>query len=194
VAKSANLLVDTLSAPDRIGLLLPLHWQTVALLLAGVSTGASAVLASGPADLVGCGAAFVLQEHAQAALDAGVDDVLALSSHPLGAPAGPLPAMVLDYVREVPTHADHFGGPRPTGWRVEAGGQPVLPTAGIGADDRVLTALAPASQAGAAVLLGALLAGASLILLTEGDADAVAAAERATATAGIPVVGLTRLA
>jgi uncharacterized protein (TIGR03089 family) len=194
VAKSANLLVDALSAPARVGLLLPLHWQTVTLLLAGVSTGASVVLAAQPADLVGCGAAFVLQADAQAALDAGVDDVLALSGHPLGAPAGQLPSMVLDYAREVPSHADHFGGPHPTGWRVEAGGQTVLPAAGIGADDRVLTALAPATRAGAAAILGALTAGASLILLTTGDADAVAAAERATATAGIDVAGLTRLA
>ena len=39
VAKSANLLVDGYGGPGRVGLLLPLHWQTVALLLAGVATG-----------------------------------------------------------------------------------------------------------------------------------------------------------
>jgi uncharacterized protein (TIGR03089 family) len=194
VAKSSNLLVDTLSTPDRVGLLLPLHWQTVCLLLAGVSTGARVVLAAAPADLVGCGAAFVRQEDAQAALDVGVDDVLALSGHPLGAPAGPLPSMVLDYAREVPSHADHYGGPRPTAVDVEVAGLPVRTAAGIGADDRVLTTLALASPTGGAVLLGALAAGASLILLAAGDADAVAVAERATATAGITVERLTRLA
>ena len=41
MAKSANLLVDGLGTPETVGLLLPLHWQTVALLLAGVTTGAT---------------------------------------------------------------------------------------------------------------------------------------------------------
>jgi uncharacterized protein (TIGR03089 family) len=195
VAKSANLLVDALGHPDRVGLLLPLHWQTVALLLAGVTTGATVVLADDAAALVGCGAAFVSTEHAEAALDAGVDDVLALSGHPLGAPAAAgLPAMVLDYAREVPSYADHFGGPRPGQAQVEAGGRQVEPLTGLSADDRVLTALDPADGTGAGVLLGALRAGASLVLLRAGDPEAVAAAERVTITAGCDVSGLTRRA
>jgi hypothetical protein len=102
--------------------------------------------------------------------------------------------MVLDYAREVPSHADHYGGPSPTTAHVEVGGQPGRPAAGIGAGDRVLTTLPIASPAGAAVLLGVLAAGASLILLAAGNAETVAPAERATATAGITAAGLTRLA
>jgi uncharacterized protein (TIGR03089 family) len=191
VAKSANLLGDALGGPERIGLLLPLHWQTVALLLAGVASGAAVVLTDDPADLAGCAAAFVLAEHAEAALDAGVDDVLALSGHPLGAPASGLPALVLDYAREVPSYADHYSGVRPAGWSVQAGGGPVQPLPGFSPADRVLTTLAPADPVGAAVLLGALQAGAGLVLLRDGAAPAVAAAERVTCTAGVTVPGLT---
>ncbi len=54
VAKSANLLVDGLGGPRRVGLLLPLHWQTVALLLAAVATGAEVVVGSAE----GCDAVF----------------------------------------------------------------------------------------------------------------------------------------
>lgn len=194
MAKSANLLGDSLGFPERIGLLLPLHWQTVALLLAGVTTGATVVMASAPEQLAGVDAAFVLAAHAEAALDAGVADVLALSGHPLGAPATGLPGLVLDYAREVPSYADHFGGPRPTGWAVEAGGAPVQPLTGLSAGDRVLTTLDPADPVGAGVLLGALRAGAGLVLLRSGDAAAVAAAERVTCTAGVTVPGLTQQA
>jgi uncharacterized protein (TIGR03089 family) len=193
VAKSANLLIDALGRPDRVGLLLPLHWQTVALVLAGVTTGATVVLAADTAGLAGCGTAFVLVPDAEAAMDAGVDDVLALSGHPLGAPAGALPGLVLDYAREVPTHADHFGGARPGPARIEAAGRQVEPVPGLSGSDRLLTTLAPADPTGAAVLLGALAAGASLILLRAGDAAHVAESERATGTAGITVPGLTRV-
>ncbi|MDT7539196.1 MAG: hypothetical protein QOI82_2781 [Actinomycetota bacterium] len=193
VAKSANLLVDGLGTPDSIGLLLPLHWQAVVLILAGAATSTRVVLAAQPADLAGCGAAFVHAEHAAAALDAGVDDVLTLSGHPLGLPAPGLPALVLDYAREVPSYADHFGGPRPSTTRIEVGGEPVVPLAGVPAAARVLTTLDPAQPGGAPVLLGTLAAGASLVLLRSGDAERVAAAEHVTATAGIDVEGLTRL-
>jgi uncharacterized protein (TIGR03089 family) len=191
VAKSANLLVDGLGGPQTVGLLLPLHWQTVALLLAGAATGATVVLATDAGELTGCDAAFVLAEHAEAALDAGVADVLALSGHPLGAPAGSLPGMVLDYGREVPSYGDHFGGPRPASATVLVGGSAVAPFTGIGPADRVLTTLEPV--AGAAVLLGALGAGAGLVLLREGDAEQVASAERVTLTAGRAIDGLTRV-
>jgi uncharacterized protein (TIGR03089 family) len=194
VAKSANLLVDGLGTPATVGLLLPLHWQTVALLLAGVATGARVVLAESTEALAECDAAFVLSTYADAALDAGVADVLALSGHPLGAPAAGLPGLVTDYAREVPSYADHFGGPRPGSTVIQAGGRPVTGLEGLSAGDRLLTALGPAEPAGAAALVGALRAGAGLVLLRAGDATAVAGAERVTNTAGIDVPGLTRLA
>jgi uncharacterized protein (TIGR03089 family) len=194
VAKSANLLVDGLGAPGAVGLLLPLHWQAVALLLAGAATGARVVIATEPADLTGCDAAFVLAADAEAALDAGVADVLALSGHPLGAPAGDLPRLVTDYAREVPSYGDHFAGPRPTAARIEVGGAAVRPLPGLTAADRLLTALELAAPDGAAATLGALSAGAGLVLLRTGEATAVAAAERVTHVAGTHVPGLTRLA
>jgi uncharacterized protein (TIGR03089 family) len=194
VAKSANLLVDGLGGPRTVGLLLPLHWQTVALLLAGVATGAAVVLAADPEGLAGCDAAFVLTADVAAALDAGIADVLALSGHPLGAPAGPLPGLALDYGREVPSYGDHFSGPGPAVARIAVAGVPVVPTSGLSPGDRVLTTLDPADPDGAGVLLAALAAGAGLVLLRKGDADAVAAAERVTVTAGTAVTGLTRVA
>jgi uncharacterized protein (TIGR03089 family) len=194
VAKSANLLVDSLGSPDPVGLLLPLHWQTVALMLAGVATGAEVVLAAEATGLAGCAAAFVLAPDVPAAVDAGVDDVLALSGHPLGAATGPLPAMALDYAQEVPSHGDHFGGPAPAAARITVAGRAVGPVGELSSDDRVLTALDPADPMGAGILLAALAAGAGLVLLRSGDAAAVAATERVTATAGMDVAGLTRLA
>jgi uncharacterized protein (TIGR03089 family) len=193
VAKSANLLVDGLGTPERVGLLLPLHWQTIVLVLAGIATSAGVVLAAEPAELAGCDVAFVLAEHAEAALDAGVDEVLALSGHPLGLPATGLHRAALDYARDVPAYADHYGGPRPGPARIEVGGQAVGPLAGLDPTGRVLTTLGPAEAAGAAVLLGVLAAGASLVLLRTGDAQEVATAERVTATAGISLPGLTSL-
>ena len=194
VAKTANLLVDSLAGPRTVGVLLPLHWQAVVVLLAGVTTGARVTFAQDPAGLAGCEVAFVLAGDAAAALAAGVEDVLALSGHPLGAPAGPLPGLVVDYAREVPSYADHYGGSSPSGFAIDAGGAPVTPLPGLSAEDRVLTTVPPSDPAGAAVLLGALLAGAGLVLLRNGDPEAVAAAERVTATAGTPVPGLTRRA
>ncbi|MBK5307365.1 MAG: hypothetical protein JJD92_11820 [Frankiaceae bacterium] len=194
VAKTANLLIDSLDGPRTVGVLLPLHWQAVVVLLAGVATDATVVLAADADGLAACDVAFVLAEAAGAALDAGVDDVLALSGHPLGAPSGPLPGLALDYAREVPSYADHFGGPRPAAFRIEVAGAPVAPLAGLSAADRILTTLPPADPAGAAVLLGALAAGAGLVLLREGDPTAVVEAERVTCTAGTLVPGLTRRA
>jgi hypothetical protein len=152
------------------------------------------VLAAEPAGLSGCTAAFVLAEQAEAALDAGVDEVVALSGHPLGLPAAVLPAMVLDYAREVPSYADHFGGPRPREARITVAGAPAEGLTGLSPATRVLTTLAPADPAGAAVLLGALRAGASLVLVRAGHPATVAAGELVTATAGTRVEGLTLLA
>ena len=194
MAKSANLLVDGLGTPGTVGLLLPLHWQTVALLLAGVATSARVVLTDDAAGLAGCEASFVLAQHAGGALDAGVDEVVVLSGHPLGLPARGLPALVLDYATEVPSYADHYGGPRPAGAVVQVDGGSVEPVTGITSTDRVLTTLDPADPAGAGVLVGALRAGASLVLLRAGEPVSVAAAERVTATAGTRVEGLTLLA
>ncbi|MCW2778182.1 MAG: AMP-dependent synthetase and ligase [Frankiales bacterium] len=150
-----------------------------------MATGATAVVGSAE----DCDAAFVLAGREDEA--AGADDVLALSGHPLGAPCGSLPPMVQDYAREVPSYGDHFGGPRPGPARWEPAPGP-LPT--LGAGDRLLTVLGPEDPGGLAALLGALTAGAGLVLCTgEVDLAGVAAAERVTATAGTSLDGLPQI-
>ena len=198
VAKSANLLVDGLGSPATVGLLLPLHWQSVALLLAGVATGAAVQVTDEPAGLAGCDAAFTVARCAEMVVDAGVDEVLAVSGHPLGAPCGPLPAMVADYAREVPSYGDHWGGPTPRPADVRVGGQPLgpLPALGLTGSDRVLLTTRLVEPAGLAVLLAVLGAGASLVLVPDPsavDLVQVARDEAVTATYGLVVAGLPRL-
>lgn len=182
VCKTANLLVDGHGAPGRVGLLLPLHWQVVCFLLGSAATGASVVVASEPAALEGCGLAFVSPEHAEAALDAGVDDVLLASGHPLGARLPGVPPLCLDAAVEVPGYGDRFAPATVSGPVLLDGAPFTARGLGLGPSDRVLTALPPATPEGLGVLLGTLAAGASLVLLTSGEVDAVAAAERVTRT------------
>jgi uncharacterized protein (TIGR03089 family) len=198
VAKSANLLVDGLGGPATVGLLLPLHWQGIVLLLAGVATGATVSLVDEPAALAGCDAAFTVERCAQTAVDAGVDEVLALSGHPLGAPCRPLPPMVQDFAREVPSYGDHWSGPRPRAADLRVAGRPLgpLPELGPGAGDRLLISTRLADPPGLGVLLAALRAGASLVLVpdpTAVDLVQVARDEAVTATYGLVVAGLPRL-
>ena len=192
VAKTANLLVDGHGGPARVGLLLPLHWQAVCFLLGAATTGATVVVVAEPSGLVGCEVAFVLATQAAAALEAGVDEVLAVSGHPLGARAAGLPTMVLDAAVEVPGHGDHWNGPRVERASIEVEGQVWAPRAvAVEAKDRVLTVLPPHTRVGLDVVLGCLSAGASLVLATGGaDVEAMSRAERVTATAGVALPGL----
>ena len=198
VAKSANLLVDGLGGPATVGLLVPLHWQSVALLLAAVATGAAVVVAEEPAGLAGCDAAFAIERCAQPVLDAGVDEVMAVSGHPLGAPCGPLPAMVGDFAREVPSYGDHWGGPTAPAADLTVAGEPLgpLPQLGLGPVDRLLITTRLSEPAGLRVLLAALQTGAALVLVpdpTAVDLVQVARDEAVTATYGLVVAGLPRL-
>lgn len=201
VAKTANLLVDGLGQPARVGVLLPLHWQTVVVVLAGVATGAT-VEVTGDADgLAACDVAFTTVEHASAALSAGAGEVVAVSTHPLGLPPAGVPPLVVDGAREVPGHGDAWSGPEPTSADVRVAGGPVqvVPSADLGADDRVLCDVDPADPAALAALLGALAAGAALVLApgAAGSTEAVlartASAEGVTATLGLALPGLPRL-
>jgi uncharacterized protein (TIGR03089 family) len=198
VAKSANLLVDGYGGPGRIGLLLPLHWQSVALLLAGVATGATVVVADEPSALEGCEVAFVVADQAQAALSAGADEVLALSCTPLGTRLPQVPAGAEDYAAEVPTYADHWGGPVPTALDVQtgAGVLPPQPELELAGDDRVLVAVPPADPQALSALLAVLRSGAALVLVPDPgavDLSQVVAQEGVTASLGIEVPGTRRL-
>ena len=181
VCKTANLLVDGYGSPATVGLLLPLHWQTPCLLLGAVAAGASVVVASAPGQLAGCALAFTTVETAEAALDAGVEDVLACSMTPLATRLASVPSMVIDAATEIPSYGDHFNG-RPGPPRLAVDGRPfVVPALELGATDRVLTALDPRTAVGLAALLGPLAAGAAVVLLLDGDRDAAVAQEQVTA-------------
>ncbi len=198
MAKSANLLVDGHGGPGRMGLLLPLHWQTVSLLLAGVATGAAVVVADEPAALDGCEVAFVVADQAPAALAAGVDEVFALSCTPFGTRLPEVPAGVLDYAAEVPTYPDHWGGPAPTRLDVEtgAGVLPPQPELHLSRDDRVLVAVPPADPGGLAGLLAVLRSGAALVLVPQPDAvdlPRIVVQEGVTASLGVEVPGTRAL-
>ena len=198
VAKSANLLVDGLGGPATVGLLLPLHWQSLVLLLAGVATGAAVEITDEPAELAGSDVAFTVARCAGMVLEAGVDEVLALSAHPLGAACGPLPAGVTDYALDVPSYGDHWNGPLPGPAHVRVVGQRLapLPELGLGTADRVLISTRLSDPAGLALLLAVLRAGAALVLVpdpTAVDLVQVARDEGVTATYGLVVAGLPRL-
>lgn len=196
IAKTANLLVDGHDSPDRVGLLLPLGWQAVCFLLGAAATGATVVIATDPSELAGCGVAFTTVETAAAALAVGVEDVLVVSDHPMGAPLASVPVGALDAGREVPGYGDRFGGAAVQHPRFEVAGALVDATPGLAltADDRLLTCLPLA--AGVGIMLAALGAGAALVLApAPDDLDrlAVAAAEQVTVTAGLTVCGLRRV-
>lgn len=203
VSKTANLLIDGFGSPDRVGILLPLHWQTVCFVLGGVASGATVVLATDPSDLVGCAVAFVHASQAEAALDVGVEDVLACSGHALGTRLASVPGLALDAAVEIPAYGDHFRRP-PGPVRLEVDGRAVLPVAspGLSQVDRVMTVLDPASSDGLLLgVLGPLAAGAALVLVAAGSWEAgsgnlarTATDERVTATAGLDLPGLPRLA
>ena len=144
VSKTANLLTDSCGSPARVGLLLPLHWQTPCLLLGAVAAGATVVIATDASGLAGCEVAFTTAEASLAALEAGVDEVFACSLTPFATRLAVVPPGVNDAAVEIPGHGDHFGG-RPRAARVEVGG--VL----------------------AACFLGVLKAGASVVLAPSGE-------------------------
>lgn len=195
VAKTANLLVDGHGSPERVGVLLPLHWQAICFLVGAAATGATVVVAAEPADLRGCAVCFTTLEAAEGALAAGVEDVLVVSGHPMGAPVAVLPPMLLDAAREIPGYGDHFARrARPPRFELAGHTVPVLPDPRLTIEDRVLTSLAPVD--GLAVLLGVLGAGAALVLAPAPgllDLPAVVASEGVTAGAGLQLPGLPRL-
>lgn len=161
-AKTANFLAAQ-GSPQRVGVLLPLHWQAVTLLMGIVDTGATAVVAREVAGLAGCELAFTTAELSGETLDV-VDEVVAVSLAPFGGrAAGPrgLPTMVLDAGEELPSQGDHYRTTRDGDLEVD--GAAVRPlVAALGPEDRVrldgsladrVAALVTALNAGASVLL-----------------------------------------
>jgi uncharacterized protein (TIGR03089 family) len=204
VAKSANLLRDDLAveAGSRVALLLPLHWQTAVLALATWALEAVVTDAIAGADV-----AAVEESRLPEALDA--PEVLGLSLRPMNAPLTATPAGVVDYGAEVLAHGDRFASYTPVdpdapaldlAGRAATGRELVAATAAyaVGPTDRLLTTLPLLTWEGlAAGLLAPLAAGAGVVMCRNAEATALerrAREERVTATAGVDVDGLPRLA
>jgi uncharacterized protein (TIGR03089 family) len=208
VAKTANLLVDTLGlAPgDRVAIDLPAHWLTVVILLAAWSAGMDVLVATGGdekdsdeladelADDEADGdvrAVFAAEARVGAALALGADEVVALSLRPLGARMAHPVAGVLDFAAEVPAHGDRFTAPRPPAGQAALMARAATAAAagGVTSADRLLATGGPASAEG---LLGAVLvplvSGASVVLCRNLDTAALArrvAMEKVTAVCGV---------
>ncbi|WP_322767205.1 TIGR03089 family protein [Frankia sp. Cr1] len=208
VAKTANLLVDTLGlAPgDTIRIALPPHWQTTVVLLAAWSSGAHVTVTRSDADADADAdaddqsdppaAVFLTEQTADAVLAAGEQgDVVALSLRPMGGRlARPMPG-VLDFAGEVLAHGDRFTPPRPP-----ANQRILVRLAGyyarawdLSEHDRILTTAGYDTPQGLlAGLLCPLAAGASLVICRNLDhtlLDRRVAAERVTAVCG-PMPGM----
>lgn len=145
-AKTANLLRDEcdLEPSGRVAVLLPAHWQTLAVLLGTWWCGAEVVSSPDGADVVCCDAASL-----GAAVDSGAPVVVALSLHALGAGLADLPAGVVDYATEVRAHGDVFvpddaGGAALDGRAADevlAAARAAAARAGLDADSRALTTI-----------------------------------------------------
>ncbi|MCK9902712.1 TIGR03089 family protein [Frankia sp. Cpl3] len=184
VAKTANLLVDTLglAAGDVVGVDLPAHWTSCVILLAAWSAGLDVEVVIGPEDgaddpagaRTGPGAApgspgvvFVSEDRIDIATALGIDEIVGLSLRPLGGRMRDAVPGVLDYAVEVPPHGDRFLPPPPPPGQAE-----LLRLAAIvarrdalGPDDRILTAGGPATVAGLLIAtLVPLVSGASVVL------------------------------
>jgi uncharacterized protein (TIGR03089 family) len=192
VAKTANLLVDTLglAAGDRVGVDLPAHWLTVVILLAAWSAGCEVLVALGPEQDAGehegateddpddeasgdVQALFVAESRVDAALGLGADEVVALSLRPFGARMAHPVAGVLDFAAEVPSHGDRFAAPAPPPDQAVllARAAGVATASGLGTGDRVLSTAGPASAEGLlGTVLAPLVAGASVVLCRHLDA------------------------
>jgi uncharacterized protein (TIGR03089 family) len=220
VAKTANLLADLdVEAGDDVGILLPTHWQTAAVLAAAWTHGAAtwvgrtAILAAGQVPVLFTDAARLDQavalrdgEHCQ--------DVVALSLKPLGGrlDGGPDDG-VHDYAATVLAMPDVYqvvDVPQPNQRvlavdDVEVAAADLVglaaeraETMGLSTMDRVLFTGSYAELEGLLDGLLVPLAGnASLVLVRNPDAAALPAraeAEMVTATVGVDIPGIRRLA
>lgn len=220
VAKTANLLADLdVEAGDDVGILLPTHWQTAAVLAAAWTHGAAtwvgraAVLAAGQVPVLFADAARLDQavalrdgEHCQ--------DVVVLSLKPLGGRLDDGQADgVHDYAATVLAMPDVYQVielPRPDQRvlaieDVEVSAADLVGLAaeraeamGLTAADRVLFTGSYGELAGLLDgLLVPLAGGASLVLVRNPDPAALPAraeAEMVTATVGVDLPGFRRLA
>lgn len=216
VAKTAGLLADALEVPPggRVAVALPLHWQTLAILLGIWTAGAVAVVLD-PAAAVptGCTAAFLDAEHARLR-PLPAPSVTRVSLRAAGLDPEPADPAVTDYATEVGVQPDRFARPgdaaetaavelagrRLDGQALVAESARSARAAGLTGADRVLTTLPPCTAAGLITgLLAPLAAGASLVLVahapeaTPGQLEHWARIERVSAGVGVDLPGLRRV-
>jgi len=171
-AKSANLFRDELGAGPgtRVAVLLPAHWQTVAVLLGVWWVGAEAVL-DGPAEIALCTADRL--DEADAAV--GTGEIAVLSLDAFGRGVDDLPIGVTDYATAVRVQGDQFSperspGPALAGRSVEqvrGDAENSAVAQGFTGSDRVLSSAAwDTPERLTAHLLAVFAAGASLVQVT----------------------------
>ena len=222
VAKSANLLQDEFDVGpgSTVALVLPVHWQTAALLLATWSCGATVLDTAAEDDgrLAGADVVLCSQDRLAALEDTGLvggdtgAQLLGLSLHPLGMGMRDYVGAARDFALEVRSAGDVFvpyetadpAGPgrRAGGLELTLGGlvstaEELARRLGMTDGDRVLTDDRTAAEAGpVAWLLAPLAAGASLVLVGNAAPDRLAhraETERVTATLGPRVAGVREL-
>jgi uncharacterized protein (TIGR03089 family) len=216
VAKTANLLQEEFDAgPGRtVAVVLPVHWQTAAVLLAVWSCGAAVLDTAAEDDgrLAEADVVLAAQDRLAPLEELDLPDLLGLSLHPLGMGMTGYAGPARDFALEVRAHGDVFTPWQPVdpaarglltgGLELTLGG--LAGTAGelagrlgLAAGDRVLVDERAAAEAGpVAWLLAPLAAGASIVLVRAADPGrlpARAAAERVTATLGCTIDGIREL-
>jgi uncharacterized protein (TIGR03089 family) len=194
-AKTANLLREEcdLEPGGRVGVLLPAHWQTLAVLLGAWWCGAEATaVTADPAGPPGLDVVCCDADRLDTALAADAGVVCALSLDAFGGGIPGLPAGVVDYASEMRPHGDSFAaepgaGPALAGLGVAEvleRARAAAASAGLSAADRVLTTRdwSPGSADGLLpVPLGVLVAGASLVQCRHPPADPAVLARRVDA-------------
>ncbi|PTR31621.1 uncharacterized protein (TIGR03089 family) [Rhodococcus sp. OK519] len=188
-AKTANLLCDefALAPGSRVSVLLPAHWQTAAVLLGAWWAGLEVTLEADP----DVDAALVTVDRLDDVADA--PEVAVLSLDAFGRPVPDLPVGVTDYATAVRVHGDQF---RPTGSgttaldgrsidEVLAAARAAAAADAVSGTDRVLsTRTWTTPDELIAGLVSVLAVGASLVQVSNPDADAV---ERRVGTEKITV-------
>jgi uncharacterized protein (TIGR03089 family) len=216
VSKTANLLQDEfdLGRGSTAAVALPVHWQTAAVLLGVWSCGAAVLDTAAEDDerLDAVDVVLAAADRLPPLEEAGVEDLLGLSLHPLGLGMAGYVGPARDFALEVRGHGDHFTPYEPPdpaapglllgGVQLSLGGlvstaQELVTRLGLTPGDRVLVDEQTATDAGpVAWLLAPLAAGASLVVCRHAFADQLpqrAAAERVTATLGVKLDGIREL-
>lgn len=180
-AKTANLLRDELGAGpgSRVAVLLPAHWQTVAVLLGAWWIGAEVVTAN--PDLHADVALCTVDRLDEADDAVGAGEVAVLSLDAFGKPVDGLPIGVTDYATAVRVHGDQIVPERHPGIalngrsvdEVLAAAQAAAAAQGLAATDRVLSTAGWDGDDLIDHLLAVLAAGASLVQVVNPDPAAM---------------------